>query len=114
MIVGYTVTLSKVGNSYRVVIPKPACIGLQWNRGDKLNLSVEEGKITITKALFMVQSKGPVVVVVHPEKSATTSKALRKEQTPSPVKENTDWKPLYVPKESGNDPTRKKKKLTLS
>jgi len=108
MIVGYTVTLSKVGNSYRIVLPKPACVGLQWNQGDKLNLSVEEGKITITKAPFIVSSKGSAIVAGHLERITIDSKTSAKGKTASPANENAGVKPLYVPKESRSDRFRRK------
>jgi bifunctional DNA-binding transcriptional regulator/antitoxin component of YhaV-PrlF toxin-antitoxin module len=106
MIVGYTVTLSKVGNSYRVVIPKPACVGLQWNQGDKLNLSVEESKITITKAPSVEGEKR--AVVVSPVRPSTSLKGRTGGRKPSSNVTKSE-QPTYIAVEPRNNRSRKKK-----
>jgi putative addiction module antidote len=46
----FKVKLTKIGNSLRMTIPKPAIDGLGWNEGDTLNLTVTDHEITIRKA----------------------------------------------------------------
>ncbi len=46
----FKVKLTKIGNSLRITIPKPAVDGLGWNRGDILNLTLTDHEITIKKA----------------------------------------------------------------
>lgn len=109
MIVGYTVTLSKVGNSYRVVIPKPACIGLQWNRGDRLNLSIEEGKITITKAPLIEERKRQPAVAPSQKTSTPSKTPTTTGKIPSRATKREDVVPKYVPKESSKAHAQRKK-----
>jgi AbrB family looped-hinge helix DNA binding protein len=46
----FKVKLTKIGNSLRMTIPKPAVDGLGWNEGDSLSLTVTDHEITIRKA----------------------------------------------------------------
>ena len=46
----FKVKLTKIGNSLRMTIPKPAVDGLGWNEGDTLSLTVSDHEITIRKA----------------------------------------------------------------
>src|SRR5580658_1325311 len=69
MPVQYTVTLSKVGNSYRVVIPKPAIKGLKWQLKDKLNLLVKDDSIVITKSLVRAEDTLPKSPEYEPKES---------------------------------------------
>ena len=45
----FTVTLVKVGNSLRVVIPKPAADGLGWKQGTVVKLTVTDSQVLIKK-----------------------------------------------------------------
>ena len=45
----FTVTLGRVGNSLRVVIPKPAADGLKWKEGTVLKLVVRDSTVELRK-----------------------------------------------------------------
>jgi AbrB family looped-hinge helix DNA binding protein len=46
----FKVKLTRIGNSLRMTIPKPAVDGLGWNEGDALNLTVTDHEVAIRKA----------------------------------------------------------------
>ncbi len=50
MPVKFDVKLQKVGNSFQVVVPKPAIEGLGWKLGDILSLTVTDNQIVVMKA----------------------------------------------------------------
>jgi AbrB family looped-hinge helix DNA binding protein len=45
----FRVRIGKVGNSLRIVIPKPAAEGLKWKEGTVLKLIVTDSEVIIRK-----------------------------------------------------------------
>jgi AbrB family looped-hinge helix DNA binding protein len=45
----FRVKIGKVGNSLRIVIPKPAAEGLKWKEGTVLKLIVTDSEVIIRK-----------------------------------------------------------------
>ena len=50
MPVEFKVKVVAIGDSLRIVIPKPICEGLKIKRGDTVILTTSDGEITIRKA----------------------------------------------------------------
>jgi AbrB family looped-hinge helix DNA binding protein len=46
----FRVKLTKIGDSLRMTIPRPAVDGLGWSEGDVLSLTVTDHEITIKRA----------------------------------------------------------------
>ena len=46
----FTVKVGKVGNSMRVVLPKPVVNGLKWGEGTVLRLTVKDSTVELKKA----------------------------------------------------------------
>jgi antitoxin component of MazEF toxin-antitoxin module len=44
------VKLSKVGNSLKMTVPKPALWALKWEEGDMLEIDVEEDTMIVKKS----------------------------------------------------------------
>ncbi|MDG6981141.1 MAG: AbrB/MazE/SpoVT family DNA-binding domain-containing protein [Nitrososphaerota archaeon] len=46
----FEVKMLKIGNSLRVVVPKPAAQGLGWGAGTKLKLTVTDHQVVMEEA----------------------------------------------------------------